>query len=248
MTLVKICGNQTPEDIMFAASAGADFVGLIFEKSNRQVSIPQAHAMLRSLGEPLESNEFSVQPSVQSDNSLNESSWFHQGASVIENYLKIKKPLTVGVFADQPIEQINEIVEELGIDLVQFSGSESWSDCLLVTKQVIKDVHVTETSTSSEIEEKIQLGFSIGLGLDSSFGKYGGGSGKSFNWDIAEQIAHKWPIMLSGGLNPMNVRDAINKISPWVVDVSSGTEVNGKKDYALVEKFIDTVHAVDLEV
>ena len=112
----------------------------------------------------------------------------------------------------------------------------------------IRWIIINSSDEKVEIEEKIQLGFSIGLGLDSSFGKYGGGSGKSFNWDIAEQIAHKWPIMLSGGLNPMNVRDAINKISPWVVDVSSGTEVNGKKDYALVEKFIDTVHAVDLEV
>ena len=90
MTLVKICGNQTPEDIVFAASTGADFVGLVFAKSKRQISIPQAHTMLRSLGEPLESNEFSLPPSVQNNNST-ESSWFHQGASVIENYLKIKK-------------------------------------------------------------------------------------------------------------------------------------------------------------
>ena len=247
MTLVKICGNQTPEDIVFAASTGADFVGLVFAKSKRQISITQAHTMLRSLGEPLESNEFSLPPSVQNNNST-ESSWFHQGASVIENYLKIKKPLTVGVFADQPIDQINEIVEELGIDLVQFSGSESWSDCLLVTKQVIKVVHVAETSIASDIEDKIQLEFSIGLGLDSSFGKYGGGSGKSFNWDIAENISDKWPIMLSGGLNSTNVRDAINKVSPWIVDVSSGTEVDGKKDHTLVKKFIDTVRAVDLEV
>ena len=84
MTLVKICGNQTPEDIVFAASTGADFVGLVFAKSKRQISIPQAHTMLRSLGEPLESNEFSLPPSVQNNNST-ESSWFHQGASVIEN-------------------------------------------------------------------------------------------------------------------------------------------------------------------
>ena len=247
MTLVKICGNQTPEDIIFAASAGADFVGLVFAKSKRQISIPQAHAMLRALGEPLESNEFSLPPSVQ-NNHATVSSWFHQGASVIENYLKIKKPLTVGIFADQPIEQVNEIVEELGIDLVQFSGSELWSDCLLVTKQVIKIVHVAETSTASEIKNKIQLEFSIGLGLDSSFGKYGGGSGESFNWNIAEYISDQWPIMLSGGLDPMNVADAINKVSPWIVDVSSGTEIDGKKDHALVKKFIDTVRAVDLEV
>ena len=203
--------------------------------------------MLRALGEPLESNEFSLPPSVQ-NNHATVSSWFHQGASVIENYLKIKKPLTVGIFADQPIEQVNEIVEELGIDLVQFSGSELWSDCLLVTKQVIKIVHVAETSTASEIKNKIQLEFSIGLGLDSSFGKYGGGSGETFNWNIAEYISDQWPIMLSGGLDPMNVADAINKVSPWIVDVSSGTEIDGKKDHALVKKFIDTVRAVDLEV
>ena len=62
----------------------------------------------------------------------------------LERLLERKRPLTVGVFANNDPEEINELVDECGIDLIQLSGGEPWGHCLLVARQVIKVVHVAE--------------------------------------------------------------------------------------------------------
>src|SRR5205085_11936771 len=66
--------------------------------------------------------------------------WFGQGARALDRLLERKRPLVVGVFEDEAIELVNEIADEAGLDLVQFAGSESWADCALANRQVIKVV------------------------------------------------------------------------------------------------------------
>ena len=67
-----------------------------------------------------------------------------------------------------------------------------------------------------------------------------GGTGVSFNWDILKNHSFKKPIFLAGGLTPKNVREAVNKVSPYAVDVASGVEKSpGKKDYGLLKEFIN---------
>ena len=97
MTLVKICGNRTPEDVLAAAEAGADFVGIMFAASPRRVEVEDARAMVRALGGPLSGHEFFMPPPAQPHVREEVSEWFRHGASVLESYLEVKRPLTVGI-------------------------------------------------------------------------------------------------------------------------------------------------------
>ena len=245
MTLVKICGNRTPEDVRAAAAAGADFVGMVFARSSRQVDVEEAQAMVRALGGPLASHELALPPQTITHARHDVETWFQHGTQVLARYLEAKRPLTVGVFADQSIDEVNEIAEETGIDLVQLSGNESWEDCLLVTKQVIQVVHVSPIDSPSDPMEHVQPGFALVLMLDAAHGPYRGGGGMPFDWEVARRVAERVPVMLAGGLNPENVAEAVRLVQPWIVDVSSGTETDGRKDHARVRAFIDALRAAD---
>ena len=245
MTLVKIDGNREPADVLTAAEAGADLVGIIFAESSRSVDVQGAQAMVRALGTPLAEHEIALPLPARGHAREDEREWFRHGAEVLEAYLEAKRPLTVGVFADQPIEEVNEIAQESGVDLVQLSGDETWDDCLLVTKQVIQVVHVSPLDSPSDPFEFVEPGFALALMLDSAHGPYRGGSGRTFDWEVARLVAAELPMMLAGGLNPENVGDAIERVAPWAVDVSSGTEREGRKDPALVRAFIEAAREQD---
>jgi phosphoribosylanthranilate isomerase len=245
MTRVKICGNRTPEDVLAAAEAGADFVGIMFAESSRRVDIHEAQAMVRALGDPLAAHEIALPPPAQPRAREEVEPWFYHGAQVLDAYLETKRPLTVGVFADQPIEEVNEIAEECQLDLVQLSGDETWEDCLLVTKQVIQVVHVAPIDSPSDPMEHVQPGFAIALMLDAAHGPYRGGGGVPFDWEVARAVTERVPLVLAGGLTPGNVGEAILRVRPWAVDVSTGTETDGRKDHAKVRAFIEAVRKVD---
>jgi phosphoribosylanthranilate isomerase len=249
VTLVKICGNRTPEDVRAAAEAGADLVGIVFAESTRRVDAETGAQVVAALGASLAAHGFVSPPSPTPHERERVGPWFEYGADVIEAYLRAKRPLTVGVFADQPIDEVNTIAEASGVDLVQLSGDETWDDCLLVSKPVIQVAHVSPLDSPAEALEEghIEPGFALALMLDSAHGPYRGGSGQPFNWEVAERLAEVMPLMLAGGLTPENVGDAIASVAPWAVDVSSGTETDGRKDYVKVRAFIEAVRAADEE-
>src|SRR3546814_16308613 len=141
-TRVKICGNRTPEDVVAAAEAGADFVGMIFAHSKRRVDVAAAQAMVRALGEPLAAHQFQAPPPASPDAREEFKPWFEHGADLLDASLAVKRPLTVRVFADQPLEDVNALVEEVGLDLVQVSGDETGEDCLPVNREVIQVVPI----------------------------------------------------------------------------------------------------------
>ncbi len=243
MTMVKICGNRTPEDVLAAAAAGADFVGMVFAQSSRRVDAEEAGVMVRAMGEPLSEREMVVPPPAQQHVQEEVHDWFRHGARVLEDYLEVKRPLTVGVFADQPIDEVNEIVEESGIDLVQLSGDEPWEECLLVTRQTIRAMHVSTLDLPSDPMQFVKPGFAIALLLDTAYGPNRGGTGQTFDWEVARTAAGQVPLMLAGGLTPENVGEAIDRVRPWAVDVSSGTERDGRKAHGRVRAFVDAVRA-----
>ena len=245
MTLVKIDGNREPADVLSAAEAGADLVGMIFAESSRSVDVHEVQAMVRALGAPLAEHEIALPPPARGHAREDEREWFRHGAEVLEAYLEAKRPLTVGVFADQPIDEVNELAQESGVDLVQLSGDETWEDCLLVAKQVIQVVHVSPLDSPSDPFEFVEPGFALALMLDSAHGPYRGGSGRTFDWEVARLVAAELPMMLAGGLTAENVGDAIERVAPWAVDVSSGTEREGRKDPELVRAFIAAVREAD---
>ncbi len=245
MTYVKICGNRTPDDVLAAAEAGADFVGMIFARSSRHIDLEDAQAMVRALGGPLSQQEiFAPPPSLQHGRE-EVGPWFQHGSQVLTAYLGMKRPLTVGVFADQPIEEVNALAEEAGVDLVQLSGDETWEDCLLVAKQVIQVLHVGPVDTPVDPMEHVRPGFALALMLDSAHGPYRGGSGQVFDWEVARRMSARLPIVLAGGLTPENVSEAIARVRPWAVDVVSGTETDGRKDHDKVRAFVQAVRAAD---
>ena len=238
MSLVKICGNRTPEDVLAAAEAGADFVGLIFARSGRRVDAQQANAMVRALGDPLAARPLAVPPPARARVRGEADAWFRHGAELLESYLRSKRPLTVGVFADQEPEEVNAIAEEAGVDLVQLAGEESWEDCLRLTRQAIRVVHVPPADPAADPLALVEPGFAVGLMLDSAHGPYRGGSGRAFDWEVARRVSARLPVFLAGGLTPENVGEAIATVRPWAVDVASGVEHGGRKDPELVRAFV----------
>lgn len=248
MTRVKICGNRTPEDVLAAAEAGADFVGIVFAASRRQVDAAQGRAMVEALGTPLAGLTFETPAAATPQEREDLVAWSRHGAALLDAYRAAKRPLTVGIFADQPIDEVNAIADEVGLDIVQLSGSESWEDCLRVTRPVLQVIHISPLDAPADVLSLVQPGFAHALMLDSAHGPDRGGTGVTFDWTVARETAARIPLVLAGGLDPENVGDAIATVRPWAVDVSTGTETDGRKDHGKVRAFIEAARAADLQI
>ena len=145
----------------------------------------------------------------------------------------------VGLFVDAREEYINNVLKEVTLDTLQFHGQESEQACALYNKPYIKAIRMNENINLSEEAEKY---FSAhALLLDTYIEGLPGGTGIVFDWDLIPKDIAK-PIILAGGLNASNVKDAIKKISPYAVDVSGGVEAEkGKKDPSKIKEFINEV-------
>jgi phosphoribosylanthranilate isomerase len=242
MTRVKICGCRSVEMALEAAEAGADFVGLMFAPSSRRrIEVEEASEIVRALGTPLAEIEMETPPAMYRAESNDLRSWFEHGASALDRMLERKRPLTVGVFAGNDPEEINEIVDECGIDLIQLSGGEPWSACLLANRQVIKALHIGPEEDAAAALGRIEAGSAMAVLLDKRSDAGFGGMGETLDWGVAAGIAGEMPVWLAGGLTPENVADAIRAVQPWAVDVSSGVETEGSKDVAKIKAFVAAV-------
>jgi phosphoribosylanthranilate isomerase len=242
---VKICGVRTPAQALAAADAGADFIGLMFAaESRRRVDPSEAYDIVHTLGTPLGAIEQDAPPSAFRTDATDLRAWYEHGASALERLLARKRPLTVGVFANNDPEEINELVDECGIDLIQFSGGEPWGHCLLATRQVIKVVHVAETDDAASTLARFETGSAMAVMLDRASAGALGGTGKAFDWHVAAAVAQETPVWLAGGLSPQNVAAAVQAVRPWCVDVSSGVETDGVKDVAKIAAFVKVAKAV----
>jgi phosphoribosylanthranilate isomerase len=219
VTLVKICGVSEPKNARAAAALGADFVGMVFAPSRRQVTIGDAKRIAEGLGQS-ERKPISDRTTAG-----------------IEAALAHRRPLLVGVFADQDADTINGIAEEVGLDLVQLSGSEPWEVCAQIRRPIFKCMKVRQGETAEHLRPHLHEG-AIVL-LDPYVEGTYGGTGQTLDWDVAAEVAGERPVVLAGGLTPANVREAAEKVHPWCVDVSSGVETDGKKDVAKIRAFIE---------
>jgi phosphoribosylanthranilate isomerase len=237
VTRVKICGCMKVADAIAAAEAGADFIGIMFaERSRRRVSPEEAALIVRAVGTPLREMDQADPPPAHPGRFESKEAWFAKGADALDRLLARKRPLVVGVFENQDIERINETADESGIDLIQLSGDEPWSDALLANRQVIKVVGQRTGRTAAEIEAGIEPGTAIAVMFDPS-----SGTGTVGDWTIAAEIASSVRLWLAGGLSPDNAADAIRIVRPWAVDVSSGVETDGAKDAAKMAQFVRAV-------
>lgn len=217
MTRIKICGLSEVEPTSLAAEAGADFLGMVFASSRRQVAVEQAAAI----------------------------------AGTVHGISIGNRPALVGVFVNARVEEVNRLADSCRLDWVQLSGDESWDYCQQVNHPVIKVIHLTENQQVNDILAVVEEGYRLLLEkdliclLDSRVGIAYGGTGKTFNWQMAEEVAARFPVMVAGGLTPANVGQLVEQVRPWGVDVSSGVEIGGRKDSARIKAFIEAVKAAD---
>jgi phosphoribosylanthranilate isomerase len=151
----------------------------------------------------------------------------------------------VGVFVSAAAWIVNELAAEIGLDVAQHSGDDSWHYCLEVNHPTIKAVHVLDGDTPDTVIAKTQAGMADMVLLDSRAGDRFGGTGRAFDWSVARAVAERLPVILAGGLTPDNVFDAVRMVRPFAVDVSSGVETDGAKDPARIRAFIEAVRAAD---
>ncbi len=157
---------------------------------------------------------------------------------------------TVGVFVNDDIVEINLFAARCGLDVVQLSGHESWEYCRQIERSVFRVVHVSPGTTGREIlarlkEEQLLSSDDVRLLLDTGSETAYGGTGESFDWSVAAEVAREVPLILAGGLTPKNVAEAIAVVKPWAVDVSSGVETDGAKDAGRIRAFLNEVRRAD---
>ena len=152
-----------------------------------------------------------------------------------------------GVFVDASEEFIRRAVETTGIDTVQLHGTETPEFCRkLAPAKIVKAFRIRDEES---LRECLPFRDYAWL-LDSYVAGAQGGTGVVFNWNVAvEATRHSRMIILAGGLKPETVGEAVRKVRPYAVDVSSGVESSpGKKDHARIRQFVEAVaHAAQSE-
>jgi phosphoribosylanthranilate isomerase len=141
-----------------------------------------------------------------------------------------------GVFVDAPSDLVVRAIGDCGLNLLQFHGSETPQYCTQFGLMSLKAFRVKD-ATSLELLKEYPTEAWL---LDSYVSDKIGGTGAKFNWDLAREARDLGrPIFLAGGLTPSNVAEAVQRVQPYGVDVSSGVEAApGKKDHDKVRAFI----------
>jgi phosphoribosylanthranilate isomerase len=147
--------------------------------------------------------------------------------------------MRAGVFVNADEDLVTRAIAECSLSLLQFHGDEPPEFCTQFGLMSMKAFRIRDVETLKELP-KFQTDAYL---LDAFSPEARGGTGEKFNWDLAVE-AQKFgkPIFLAGGLTPENVAEAVRKVKPFGVDVSSGVESSsGKKDHAKVRAFIEAV-------
>ena len=141
----------------------------------------------------------------------------------------------VGLFVNEEPATVNVVADLCGLDLVQLHGEESPDYCTAINRRIIKAFRVKDAFS---LDDMTNYRVAACL-LDAWSPAAHGGTGTTFNWEIAARVAASQTIILAGGLTPENVAEAIAEVKPYAVDVSSGVEsAPGKKEAGLVSRFI----------
>ena len=221
---VKICGVKREEDVEMVAQSGADYLGLL-------VDMPSPRTLDKERAAHL---------------------------------MKLSQIPVILLFFDKPAGQVIAIANELRPHGIQLQGRESCDDVSRIRAgiscEIWKGLHLPEKGTAEvQVQEIIsamneyQIAGADKILLDTmvkrAAGEQRGGTGKTFDWRVAAEIASLYPgpIVLAGGLTPDNVSEAIDIVHPAVVDLASGVEsAPGVKDPARVAAFMREVRKADL--
>jgi phosphoribosylanthranilate isomerase len=152
-----------------------------------------------------------------------------------------------GVYVNAPLERIEHDCEELGLTLVQLHGDEGPAFCREVARRtgarVIKAEQVADAGDIRDIE-RFHVDFHLLDAAPAHAGGPRGGTGRAFDWRLIAARRSHVPLILSGGLDPGNVGEAIAVTRPYAVDTASGTEAApGHKDPSRLRAFMAAVAA-----
>ncbi|HEX6322275.1 MAG TPA: phosphoribosylanthranilate isomerase [Vicinamibacterales bacterium] len=146
----------------------------------------------------------------------------------------------IGVFVNQTADDINAAIDAAGLFGVQLHGDEPVALIERIRRPVIRAV------TLDALEAIDVLPPQVTVLLDAVDPERRGGTGQTIDWIAACEVARRRPVVLAGGLTPANVEEAIARVRPYAVDVSSGVEsAPGIKDHARIAAFIDAVRRAD---
>lgn len=151
-----------------------------------------------------------------------------------------------GVFVNAPLGEIERAAESAQLTMLQLHGDEGPAFCAEAGRRtgckVIKALRV-HSGADVQAAQTYRTDFHL---LDAHRPGQRGGTGESFDWELAAAHGPAIPLILAGGLNPGNVAEAIVAVHPFAVDVASGVEAEpGRKDPAKLEAFFDQVRAAD---
>lgn len=155
--------------------------------------------------------------------------------------------LSVGVFVDEEAGVVRELAATVGLDWIQLHGRETPEYCRALKRRVIKGFRVQGPNSLADLpkyREAVQAFL-----LDTYRPGTPGGTGATFDWEVARQAREYGPIILAGGLTPANVGQAIQTAQPAGVDVASGVEAApGKKDPERLKAFFEAVRGPEKPV
>jgi phosphoribosylanthranilate isomerase len=146
----------------------------------------------------------------------------------------------VGLFVNEQVDTMNAIADEVGLDLIQLSGTETPEIATRLTRPVIGTVRAHSDGHLHE-EARFQewvAGAPWAVLLDSHVPGMYGGTGTVADWFLAADFARRYRVVLAGGLTPASVARAIQRVRPFAVDVSSGVETERRKDPVKIRRFV----------
>lgn len=142
---------------------------------------------------------------------------------------------TVGLFVNEDPVRIEEIACRCGLDAIQLHGDEPPQGCHFPPRRVVKALRVRGAESLTDLDDYAVSAVLLDAWVPGSYG----GTGHTFNWELAAAAARRRPVILAGGLTPENVAGAVAAVRPYGVDVSSGVEgAPGRKDPEKVAAFI----------
>ena len=214
---VKICGIRDGDSAVEAVRAGADFLGVVLvEGVRRQLTRFQAQEVVRN---------YRIR---ERDHRIKR--------------LRQKGVKVVGLFRNQDVRWVNKAAQQIDLDCVQLNGEEDEAYMRAMWKPVIRQLRIKSDMSREELSDLVDHHLSLDriVLLDRYDEQAPGGTGKTFDWSIAEGIADRDGVLLAGGLTPSNVDSAVEQLKPWGVDVSTGVETDGIKDHSKIRAFIET--------
>jgi len=211
VTRIKICGLSEIQHVLAAAEAGADFIGLVFAPSRRQVPIKKALQLIEAVC------QLKTRPAVVGV-------FVNSAADEVNRVADYCHLDRVQLSGDESWNYCQQIERPI-IKAVHISKNST-------PDEIISDIRMGYRLLPRQYLTCL---------LDSKIGEAYGGTGQAFDWKLAREICSRFPVFIAGGLNSRNVGRLVKKIQPWGVDVSSGVETDGQKNTAKIVAFIKAV-------